>query len=127
MRRGVSSAAAVAPGASASAVNQRKICSDTPAEIAFRLFVRCGTDPRKYLQASFGKNRLEAVLMPAVGEDKSGWQELRFRPVRVPAGEYELRLEFKNPDKEKTVLNLDDLIVTVNPDVAKADAKGSKK
>ncbi|MBO4648555.1 MAG: DUF4838 domain-containing protein [Lentisphaeria bacterium] len=124
--QGISLRCDLPAGASATAVNQRKICSDTPAEIAFRLFVRCGTDPRKYLQASFGDTRLEGVLMPSLGEGDSAWQELRFRPIRVPAGEYALRLEFKNPNKKKTVLHLDDLIVTVNPDI-KTAAKGVEK
>ena len=109
--QGISLKCELPAGASATASNRRKICTDVPAEVSFRMFVRGGADPRKYLQVFFGKTQLEAVLLPSEAEDGTGWHELRFRPVRVPAGEYELRIELKNPDPEKAVVYLDDLIL----------------
>ena len=113
--QGISLKCELPAGASAAAVNRRKICTDGPAEVSFRMFVRGGEDPRKQLQVSFGKTPLEAVLLPPEAEDGTGWHELRFRPVRVPAGEYELRIEFKNPGREKAVLYLDDLVLRMKP------------
>ena len=107
--QGISLQCDLPAGGSAAIANRRKICTDVPAEAFFRMFVR-GGDPRQ-LKVTLGSTQLEPVVLPPEAEDGSGFRELRFRPVRIPAGEYTFRIEFKNPAKEPVTLNLDDLVL----------------
>ena len=51
------------------------------------------------------------LLFPAAAQDGSGWQEVRFAQVKVPAGDHTFKITFKNAGKAPVTLNLDDLVL----------------
>ncbi|MBQ9338200.1 MAG: DUF4838 domain-containing protein [Lentisphaeria bacterium] len=111
--QGISLKCTLPAGATATAVNRRKICTDIPAEISFRMFVRCEEDPLRYLSVEFGGQTLKGILLPPEAEDGSSWREIRFERVKIPAGDHPFKIQFNNPGKTGTELYLDDLVLRV--------------
>ncbi|MBR4664556.1 MAG: DUF4838 domain-containing protein, partial [Lentisphaeria bacterium] len=104
--QGISLKCSLPAGASATAVNRRKICTDIPAEVSFRMFVRCEDDPLRYLSVEFGGQSLKGIPLPPEAEDGTSWREIRFERVKVPAGEHTFKIQFNNPGKTGTDLYL---------------------
>ena len=63
------------------------------------------------MTVEFAGRKLTGVLLPPEAEDGSGWREIRFGQIEVPAGEHEFRITFKNGGKTPVVLHLDDLVL----------------
>ena len=100
------------PGeSSAELVNERKISPEEPQTMRFQLFVKCDTDPRKYMEVEFAGRKLTAFLLPPEAEDGSNWHELRFKSIEVPAGDHTFRIKFRNSGKSEVRLCLDDLVL----------------
>ena len=116
--QGISLQVKLPPGSSGSLVNLRKISPEEPQEVSFRLFVKGAADPRRYLSVEFAGVPLQGILLPEKAEDGSGWREIRFERVKIPAGDHVFKIQFHNPDKTAVKLNLDDLVLRMK-EVAK--------
>ncbi|MBO4648919.1 MAG: DUF4838 domain-containing protein [Lentisphaeria bacterium] len=98
-------------GGSAELIQQRKISPAQPQIVTLRMFVKCAENPLKYMTVKFAGQTLKGILMPAGAEDGSGWYEVRFKQIQVPAGDHEFSISFKNNGKKAVRLNLDDLVL----------------
>ena len=110
-RQGISLQADLPAGSSAVLIQKRKICPAQKQLVNFRMFVKCAKNPLKYLTVEFAGRKLTGYLLPPETEDGSGWNEIRFKQIEVPAGEHEFRIIFKNTDKTPVTLHLDDLVL----------------
>ena len=109
--QGISLQVELPAGSSAELIQKRKISPDQPQLVNFRLFVKCANDPLKYMTVQFAGQTLKGIRLAPDAEDGSGWYEIRFRQIEVPAGDHEFKISFKNSGKEKVTLNLDDLVL----------------
>ena len=109
--QGVSLQVDLPAGGSAELVNLRKISPDQDQLVNVRMFVKCAQDPLKYMTVEFAGQTLKGIPLPAAAQDGSGWQEVRFAQVKVPAGDHTFKISFKNADKAPVTLNLDDLVL----------------
>ena len=75
------------------------------------MFVKCAQDPLKYMTVEFAGQTLKGIALPAAAQDGSGWQEIRFQQIKVPAGDHTFKISFKNAEKAPVTLNLDDLVL----------------
>ncbi|MBQ9338338.1 MAG: DUF4838 domain-containing protein [Lentisphaeria bacterium] len=107
--QGISLQVDLPAGSSAELVQKRKICPEQPQRVNFRMFVKCAQDPLQYLTAEFAGKKLTGVPLPPEAEDGSGWREIRFGQIEVPAGEHEFKITFRNAGKTPVTLYLDDL------------------
>ena len=102
---------ALPAGGSAELVNRRKISPDRSQRVNLRLFAKCEGDPMDRMTVEFAGRKLEGVVLPAEVQDESGWQEIRFKPITVPAGEHVFRISFRNAGGTPVKLYLDDLVL----------------
>ena len=110
-RQGISLQVELPAGSSAELIQQRKISPAQPQTVTVRMFAKCAGDPLKYMTVQFAGQTLKGLRLDPDAEDGSGWVELRFKQIQVPAGDHEFKISFKNTGKEKVTLNLDDLVL----------------
>ena len=109
--QGISMQVDLPAGGSAELIQKRKISPKQPQLVNIRLFVKCAQAPLKFMTGEFAGQTLKGVPMAPDGEDGSGWHEIRFKQVKVPAGEHVFKLKFNNPTAAPVTLNLDDLVL----------------
>ncbi|MBO4648917.1 MAG: DUF4838 domain-containing protein [Lentisphaeria bacterium] len=109
--QGISMQVDLPAGGSAELIQKRKISPKQPQLVNIRLFVKCAQAPLKFMTGEFAGQTLKGVPMDPDGEDGSGWHEIRFKQVKVPAGEHVFKLKFNNPTAAPVTLNLDDLVL----------------
>ena len=110
-RQGISLQVELPAGSSAELIQQRKISPAQPQIVTVRMFVKCADDPLKYMTVQFAGQTLKGLRLDPDAEDGSGWYEIRFKQIQVPAGDHEFKINFKNSGKGKVTLNLDDLVL----------------
>ena len=108
--QGVSLQIDLAPGAAMEVRQLRPIAAKVPMQLSGQMFVKCpGGEPQKYVNAWFGKHKLELFWVDKGMQTRGDWCEVRFKPVAVEAGKYDFRFTVSNPDGKARVFNFDDL------------------
>ncbi|MBQ9338339.1 MAG: DUF4838 domain-containing protein [Lentisphaeria bacterium] len=110
-RQGISLEVSLPAESSAELIQKRKISPAQDQLVNFKLFVKCAKDPLNYMTVEFAGQKLTGYLLPPDIEDGSGWNEIRFKQIKVPAGDHEFKITFRNGDKEPVTLHLDDLVL----------------
>lgn len=95
--QGISLKVDLAPGESIDIIQKRPIVFKQKNQIRGQIMVRFDGDPSEYITAWLGNKKIETVWANKGLNDRDGWCELRFKAFDVEPGNYEFRLEIKNP------------------------------
>ena len=94
-------------------VQQRPASSDVPVKATLRVFVKSKSNPLDYIKVSLAGKELEGVWVDKDLENVNDWHEIRFKPVDLNPGDYQLKVVASNPKKffgknEALTLNFDE-------------------
>ena len=108
-KQGVSLELQVVPHGTMAVKNLRKVSPDEPQTATLKMFVRAETDPLRFLKVTFAGQELQGVDVSAEIPLEDHWHELRFRPVRIPAGDHVFEIAVTNPGDRALTVNFDNL------------------
>lgn len=115
-KQGISLELNVAPHGTMRVRNLRKVSPAEPRSAVFAMFVRSERDPLPFLKVTFGGQELKGFDVSRDVPLEDHWHELRFRPVRIPAGDHVFEIVAANPGDGTLTLNFDNLdLRLVNP------------
>ena len=100
-------------GSEMSVTQLRPASSDIPVRASLRFFVRSEGDPLDNIKVYLAGKELTGIWVDKDLENANNWHEVRFKPVDLPPGDYQLKVVASNPKKlfgknEAVTLNFDE-------------------